>query len=97
MEKEMVGRVTDSEKDEIRRLFDRKMALNELLPALRNDLLTDIQKDELYERIISDVAETSNRFNTWWHDKSVKYNWKKVEEGNWHIDFETNEIFLVAN
>lgn len=96
MNKEKVGIVTELEKEEIKKLYDRKNALNELIPALNSDLLSQIQKDELYEKVITDIGNTTSSFQFWWNDKASKYNWKSVESGNWNIDFETNEIFLIT-
>lgn len=50
--------------------------------------------NELYEKLIKDMGETQGKFQQWWNDMSVKYNWESSENGNWEIDFETCEIFL---
>lgn len=97
MKKEKVGLVTGPEKEEIKLLFERKLALNELIPALNSNLLSKEQRDELYEKIIADIGKTTSYFQAWWQEKAKKYNWKHTENGNWHIDFESDEIFLVTN
>ncbi|NJK97842.1 MAG: CXXX repeat peptide modification system protein, partial [Bacteroidales bacterium] len=79
MNKEKVGAVTETEKEEIKKIFMRKVALNELLPSLGNDLLSKTQKDELYEKIIADLAETSSNSEAWWQRKASEYKWKKAE------------------
>ena len=95
MNKENVGSVTDEEKDEIQRLFERKLALNELIPTLNSNVMSKDQKDELYEKAITDLGKTNAMFQKWWNDMALKYRWKAIENGNWSIDFETNEIFIV--
>ena len=90
MTKKLVGQVTSEEKDEIQRLFERSNGLNELAMILTPD------KEELYEKLVKDMGETGVRFQQWWNTASQKYNWEMTENGNWEINFETCEIFLVT-
>lgn len=90
MTKKLVGQVTPEEKDEIKRLFERRNGLNELAMILTPD------KEELYEKLVKDMGETGVRFQQWWNTASQKYNWEMTENGNWEINFETCEIFLVT-
>lgn len=90
MTKKLVGQVTPEEKDEIQRLFERPNGLNELAMILTPD------KEELYEKLVKDMGETGVRFQQWWNTTSQKYNWEMTENGNWEINFETCEIFLVT-
>ena len=90
MTKKLVGQVTPEEKDEIQRLFERRNGLNELAMILTPD------KEELYEKLVKDMGETGVRFQQWWNTTSHKYNWEMTENGNWEINFETCEIFLVT-
>lgn len=90
MTKKLVGQVTPEEKDEIQRLFERRNGLNELAMILTPD------KEELYEKLVKDMGETGVRFQQWWNTTSQKYNWEMTENGNWEINFETCEIFLVS-
>ncbi|MDO5588173.1 MAG: CXXX repeat peptide modification system protein [Bacteroidales bacterium] len=90
MTKKLVGQVTSEEKDEIQRLFERRNGLNELAMILTPD------KEELYEKLVKDMGETGVRFQQWWNTASQKYNWEMTENGNWEINFETCEIFLVT-
>lgn len=90
MTKKLVGQVTSEEKDEIQRLFERRNGLNELAMILTPD------KEELYEKLVKDMGETGVRFQQWWNTTSQKYNWEMSENGNWEINFETCEIFLVT-
>lgn len=83
-----VGKVTPEERDEIKRLFERKNGLNELAKIITAD------NTELYERLVKDLGETSNLFQQWWDQMAQKYNWESAENGNWEICFETCEIIL---
>ena len=90
MTKKLVGQVSSEEQDEIQRLFERRNGLNELAMILTPD------KEELYEKLVKDMGETGVRFQQWWNTTSQKYNWEMTENGNWEINFETCEIFLVT-
>ena len=87
--KKIVGNVSIEEKNEIQTLFERRNGLNELAHILSSD------NNELYERIIKDMGETSIKFQNWWDRMAEKYQWESIEGGNWEINFETREIYLV--
>ena len=88
--KKVVGQVTVEEKNEIQTLFERRNGLNELAKIVTAD------NTELYEKLVKDMGETGVRFQQWWNTASQKYNWEMTENGNWEINFETCEIFLVT-
>lgn len=90
MNKKTVGHVTEEEKNEIQALFERRNGLNELAKILSPD------NAELYERLVIDLGETTTKFQQWWDDMSSKYQWETTENGNWEINFQTNEIILVT-
>lgn len=87
--KQLVGHVTEIERDEIRQLFERRNGLNELAKILTSD------NTDLYERLIADLGETSTKFQNWWNEKSSKYRWQSHMDGNWEIDFNSCDIYLV--
>lgn len=88
--KKIVGRVTEEEKNEIQTLFERRNGLNEL-----SQILT-VENEALYEKLVKDLGETGVKFQNWWNRMGEKYNWESVEGGNWEINFETCEIYLVT-
>ena len=88
MNKKVVGHVTEEEKNEIQTLFERRNGLNELAKILSPD------NTELYERLVKDLGETTTKFQQWWDTMSTKYQWEGTENGNWEINFQTNEILL---
>lgn len=88
--KQQVGKVTISERDEIQSLFGRKTGLIELAKTLSND-------DALYQKVISDLGETSTQFQQWWDKMYEKYLWEQVSGYSWQIDFNTCEIFIVKD
>lgn len=91
MNKKIVGKVTESEKAEIQALFERRNGLNELAKILSPDNV------ELYERLVKDLGTTTTKFRQWWDSMSAKYRWEGAENGNWEINFQTNEITLITN
>lgn len=89
MNTKIVGHVTDEEKKEIQRLFERRNGLNELAKILTPDNVG------LYDRLVKDMGETSTKFQQWWDSMAQKYQWEGSENGSWEINFQTNEIILV--
>lgn len=88
--KKLVGQVTVEEKNEIQKLFERRNGLNELATILT------AENEALYEKLVNDMGETSAKFHLWWKSMGQKYQWESVDGGNWEIDFETCEIYLIA-
>lgn len=88
--KKVVGQVSELEKREIQILFERRNGLNELAKILTAD------NTELYERLIKDLGETNIKFQKWWNQMSEKYQWESIDGGNWEIDFDTCEIYLIT-
>lgn len=89
MVRKLVGQVTIDEKSEIQTLFERRNGLNELAKILTAD------DAELYEKLVKDMGETQSKFQNWWNQMSTKYQWESAENGNWEINFDTCDIYLV--
>ncbi len=89
MVKKLVGQVTPEEKQEILALFERRNGLNELAKIVTAD------NSDLYEKLVKDMGETGTKFQNWWNAMAEKYQWEMHENGNWEINFDTCEIFLV--
>ncbi len=89
MVKTKVGQVTPAEKDEIQALFERRNGLSELAKIVTAD------NEELYEKLVKDLGVTGMKFQQWWDSMSAKYEWESVEGGNWEINFDTCDIYLV--
>ncbi|WP_202710730.1 CXXX repeat peptide modification system protein [Sporosalibacterium faouarense] len=94
MEKELVGEVLEEEKYEILRLFERKIALEEVALTLENEGLNEKERDKLRKKVEEEYTKNKENLSTWWREKSEKYSWKKVKNGVWEIDFNTNKIIL---
>lgn len=91
MTKKLIGQVTPDEKNEIQMLFERRNGLNELAKILTADNAV------LYEKLVKDLGETGINFQSWWDRMGEKYSWESSEDGNWEINFDTCEIYLVTN
>lgn len=89
--KKFVGQVTVEERDEIQSLFERKNGLTELAKIISAD------NEPMYEKLVKDIGETGSKFQKWWDDMAAKYKWESTQNGNWEINFESCEIFLVIN
>lgn len=85
-----VGQVTPEEKNEIQTLFERRNGLTELAKILTAD------NGELYEKLVKDMGETGTKFQAWWDSMARKYQWESATDGNWEINFDTCEIYLVT-
>ena len=90
MAKKRIGQVTPAERDEIQALFERRNGLNELAKIVTAD------NTELYERLVTDLGSTGTKFQTWWDTMAQQYKWESADGGNWEINFDTCEIFLVT-
>lgn len=88
--KKVIGQVTTEERNEIQTLFERRNGLNELAHILTT------KNEDLYEKLVKDLGETGAKFQDWWNRMGEKYNWESAEGGNWEIDFETCNIYLVT-
>ena len=88
--RKVVGQVTIEERNEIQQLFERRNGLNELAKILTAD------NHELYEKLVKDMGETGTKFQSWWDRMGEKYQWESIDGGNWEINFDTCEIYLVG-
>lgn len=86
----VVGKVTEQERDDIQALFERRNGLNELAKILTAD------NNDLYERLVKDLSETTSKFQNWWDTMSNKYQWESAENGNWEINFNDCRIYLAT-
>ncbi|HEX9060973.1 MAG TPA: CXXX repeat peptide modification system protein [Clostridia bacterium] len=94
MSNEKVGQVTTDEKIEVLKLFQRKLALNELMVTMSRIKFESANAECLYEKIVNDLGETIVGLENWWKIMQNKYQWKSSIGGQWNIDFDTNEIYL---
>lgn len=94
MSREIVGIVTEEEKNEVMMLFERKIGIEELSAILESDLLSDEKKEIMLDKMVSELGKVKLNLQAWWDKMFEKYNWKSVEGYSWNIDFQTREIIL---
>ncbi len=90
--KRLLGKVTEQERDHLRRLFERRNGLLELFREL-----PDLERSEtafLYDKIVSDLGRVVTSYEEWWAAMSAKYGWENTRGKRWEIDFETCDMFL---
>ena len=75
--------------NEIKSLYERRNGLNELAKIIT------IDNADLYEKLVKDLGETSLKYQDWWDRMAQKYNWEHYDGGNWQINFDTCEVFLI--
>ena len=88
--RKMIGTVMPDERNEIQQLYERRNGLNELAKVLTADTT------ELSEKLVKDLGETGTKFQAWWDRMAAKYQWESIDGGNWEINFDTCEIYLVG-
>lgn len=79
----VVWTLTKEELNEIQELFEKKLALENLIKII------DPTNEKMYIKLTTDYGQNMRLFQKWWSDISRKYKW---EGGNWSINFETYEV-----
>jgi len=84
----IVGKVSEVEKEEILDLYEKKLALENLLKIF------DSKEEENFQALFDKYVQINKTFEMWWSEKGQKYNWSGSENGYWSIDFDTCQIIL---
>lgn len=92
--KECIGTVTEEEKNEMMALYERKMGLEELPSSLESIVISAETKKIVQEKIIIESQKIKIEVQEWWNKMYKKYRWRKEEGRDWHINFETGEVFF---
>lgn len=79
-------KATPDEVAEIKKLHTRKAALRELVFALAK--MSPAERAEMYECLVTDLAETSYRYDLWWTEMAAKHGL----QGEQSVNFETGEF-----
>ncbi|MDT8719432.1 CXXX repeat peptide modification system protein [Clostridium sp. 19966] len=90
-----VGVVSEIEKLELMKLYEKKNAIEELEFSINKSDLGEKDIEKIKEKIIIQKPIIVNQFNEWWKSKANKYSWQGKEGGQWRINFDSNEIFLI--
>lgn len=84
--KKIIGQVTYEEKEQIMDMYEKKIALENLL-------LMDIKDTQ--ERIMKDLQTINKEMQNWWNQMGEKYQWIGEKNAKWEIDFSSGEILLL--
>ncbi len=91
---EVVGTVTEEEKNEMMVLFERKLGIEELAFTMESDLLSNDKKECMQDKMISELGKVKLNMQAWWDKMYKKYKWKSIDGCKWNIDFQTCEIHI---
>lgn len=94
MSSELVGKVTQEERDEILAIFERKIGIQELLGCVDGEFVPLEKRDAFMDKMITEAGKNQIKVDQWWDTMLHKYGWKTEEGKSLHIDFGTCEIFL---
>lgn len=83
MENKVVWELTDEKCNEIQDLFEKRLALENLIK------IVDVNNYELYDKIIKDYGRVLREFQEWWNLNSKEYNWNGE---NWYVDFQKKQV-----
>lgn len=82
----VVGTLNNEEREEIEDLYEKKIALENLIKII------DVSNETLYSKLIKDYGNTVKLFQNWWVVTSCKHNW---EGKTWTINFDNNEVLTL--
>ncbi|WP_132995162.1 CXXX repeat peptide modification system protein [Sporanaerobacter acetigenes] len=83
MDQKVVWELSEEDCNEIQDLFERKIALENLVK------IVDLKDSDIYEKLLKDYGKTIREFEDWWKTKSSEYKW---EGSNWWVDFTKNQV-----
>ena len=86
-----IGIVTEKENREIKEIFGRKMALEELIVSIQD---IDINT-KLYNKLIEDIMDCNTKMKEWWKKTAKAHEWSYTANQTWNVDFDSREVNLV--
>ena len=85
-----IGKVTDSERQEILKLHSRRVSLEQIT----TNYLSNNGHVSDHPEIVEEIGDLAIKVDSWWKRKARDYNWESAAAGSWSIDFETGDIIL---
>ena len=82
--------LTDVETDEIKKLNARIVVVKNLLQETKDN-------DYLYDKLITDLAETQQKYDDWFIRMQTSKNVKTTPNNSWNVDFEGKKLQLLMN
>ena len=88
----MMTQLTTNEKVEFLDLYTRKLGLYELIR-----LINIAQNEELYNRILMDIGETTRKYDSQWQLIKKKYNYLTYPDKDLNIDYDNGTVSVIQN
>lgn len=82
--------ITEEEKNSIKKLYTRKIALQELLSSLD-------KKSKIHKTLQADFEDLSELYNQWFRDFEKKYDAQATSDFSWNVLFEQRIVRLEKN
>ena len=97
MAEKILGVLKENEKLELRDLFEKKGALEDLFSSLtKNDpSLTGETTEMLYKKIRDDMQTVRREISEWWTVTSASYGWEYQDTDSWKVEMSTGEVRLI--
>lgn len=85
-----IGIITKDERDEIQKIYIRKLNLSELGLIVKDT-------DDIFEKYKTEKTNNQKEFDKWWEQMYEKYHWESENSGKWGVDFDKCTIYLETN
>lgn len=92
-----IGFISNDECEEIKNLHTQKETLLDVFNSLATSGISDTSKEEIYNRLLKDIAQQRLQISEWWKVTSQKYHWQARKDGKWQINYDSREVFLVID
>ena len=86
MDEKAIWVLKDEEVYVIEELFEKKIALENLIKIL------EPYNQELYEKVLIDYGKVCLQYNDWWNHMKIAYQWPGDQ---WRINFSTHEVYIM--
>ncbi len=92
-----LGKISETEFEEVKELFTRKSALCEVGQCINRceELGIDMSAEVLAEQIQKDMNEVGTELIAWWEKIANKYQWDYQKGDQWRVEYATKEVFLL--
>lgn len=87
---QVLGVITEAERDAIMQIYNRKTALQELALTMVERGMT--QDTATYQRVLNDLGVAAGDMSNWWRTVSEHYAWQYPAGANWRVDFDSRTV-----
>lgn len=90
---ELLGKVTQEERQQIMDIYHRKTALQELLLIINTQ--KTLNDDGLSDNLLIDLTNSNKEMAEWWTATAQFYDWTYAPTDSWQINFEDCSVYLI--